>query len=731
MLTVITIPRFKSHFSVRSAPPDLVFFLGESGYRILQGSLLSRIAPLINGTSTVAEIARQVEGSYSQFDVECGLLLLQSEGLLTDAQDSGLSHLDFLRDSWNIPPRLFARRLKTQSVRVVSAGGTPTQQLAAALKHLGVRTETRASLTVVLTDDYLHEDLHRFHQHAIRRSHPWMPVKAAGTVLWFGPVFHPPRTGCWNCLARRLKQNREAQSYLESRGEARAGHFVAPAVPGAADLAMNLAALQILKWLTAGFHEQESLPLMTLDVKSMKLEEHAAPRFPDCKACGNNRGKSKAAPRPVKLQSCKKLFTYDGGHRAASAESTFEKYRHHISPITGIVDQVELHYADPRGLAHSYVAGHLFVPPPASELFDRGLRPVSAGKGMTAQQARTGALCEALERYSGVFRGEEYTIRKSYRELGAAAIHPNHCMHFSETQLARRGRTPDPIPAPFDEKRKIDWVPVWSLTSRAFHYVPAAYCYYGFPLSADHEFCRADSNGNAAGNTLEEAILHGFMELVERDSAAIWWYNRVRRPALDLRASGLPYVDGLLDYYRELGLNVRVLDITADFPIASFAALASPARGRRPQFLLGLGAHFDPATALLRALTEMNQFLKVFLTGGSQRILKPRGSDLSFLQPDPAQPLRTLGDFPRPAGRDLRDDVTACVKLAQERGMKTLVLDQTRPDVGLPVVKVIVPGLRHLRPRFAPGRLYDVPVQLGWLKKPRTEDELNPDHIVM
>jgi ribosomal protein S12 methylthiotransferase accessory factor YcaO len=58
--------------------------------------------------------------------------------------------------------------------------------------------------------------------------------------------------------------------------------------------------------------------------------------------------------------------------------------------------------------------------------------------------------------------------------------------------------------------------------------------------------------------------------------------------------------------------------------------------------------------------------------------------------------------------------------------MEMLVLDQTRPDIGLPVVKVIVPGLRHFWTRFAPGRLYDVPVKMGWLERPLTEDELNP-----
>ena len=62
----------------------------------------------------------------------------------------------------------------------------------------------------------------------------------------------------------------------------------------------------------------------------------------------------------------------------------------------------------------------------------------------------------------------------------------------------------------------------------------------------------------------------------------------------------------------------------------------------------------------------------------------------------------------------------------ERKGLEVLVLDQTRPDIELPVFKVVVPGLRHFWPRFAPGRLYEVPAELGWLSSPLTEEELNP-----
>ena len=79
---------------------------------------------------------------------------------------------------------------------------------------------------------------------------------------------------------------------------------------------------------------------------------------------------------------------------------------------------------------------------------------------------------------------------------------------------------------------------------------------------------------------------------------------------------------------------------------------------------------------------------------------------------------------------DTRDDVERCRALVEARGMEFLVLDQTRPDIGMPVVRVVVPGMRHFWARFAPGRLYDVPVSLGFRERPLDEADLNPAPLI-
>ena len=156
--------------------------------------------------------------------------------------------------------------------------------------------------------------------------------------------------------------------------------------------------------------------------------------------------------------------------------------------------------------------------------------------------------------------------------------------------------------------------------------------------------------------------------------------------------------------------------------------------------LIAFGAHLDPRIAVLRALTEMNQFLPAVMksTGNGRDGYAVRDPELlhwwttatladqPYLVPDPDAPARTPSSWPQLAQDDLADDLAFAQRLVEDRGLELLVLDQTRPDIGLPVAKVIVPGMRHFWARFGPGRLYDIPVRLGWLDAPVAEADLNP-----
>jgi ribosomal protein S12 methylthiotransferase accessory factor len=288
----------------------------------------------------------------------------------------------------------------------------------------------------------------------------------------------------------------------------------------------------------------------------------------------------------------------------------------------------------------------------------------------------------------------------------------------------------------------IDWTPLWSLTQQRMRHLPTSQCWFGYASSdpLDPLFARADSNGCAAGAVPEEALLQGLLELIERDAVALWWYSRARRRGLDLASSRDPYVADMLAHYRALRRSLWVLDITSDLGVPTFAALSARTDQPQQDILYGFGAHLDPAVALSRALTEVNQSLDaVPLAGGPPATQTYRGShdalqwwrtatlhNQPYLTPSDdaaAVHLQDIGDL---STERIDADVALLVQRLAAKDIEVLVLDQTRPDVGLPVVRVVAPGLRHFWARFGPGRLYDVPVQQGWIRRPLDETELNP-----
>jgi bacteriocin biosynthesis cyclodehydratase domain-containing protein len=665
---MIRIPKFKNHFRIEACPPDLLFFIHESGYQFVQGKLLCLLAPMIDEIRTIDEIAHELKGKASLMDVQSGLWMLKEDGFLTEAEEG------------------IAKVIESDQLQILDA-----------VDKNGIKADY-----VVLVDDYLQEGLAEFNQTAIQQNYAWVPAKIRGQILCLGPVFSSDGP-CWNCLALRLREKRRVESYLRANPH----RLIRNSISQPIDVAEFEAVSRVLK--------RNPRMLITLDLQSRKLERHSVIRMEHCSVCGN---------LPMKMNNPIILAT---SPKFNDPQGTFVKYSSHISFRTGIVDHFE---TNQDGVIHSAVADHVFVPTiRKKDLLRKGLTQKSWGKGRTLAQARASALCEALERYSGVFRGNEYRILKAFDEIRDQAIPVNDCTNFSDAQFKERERWNrshsghDWIPMRMDKKKKIEWTPIWSLTHNMWKYLPTAYCYYGYPLPSDHLFCHADSNGNAAGNSLEEAILNGFLEVVERDCAALWWYNRLQKSAVDFESFSQPYLNRVRRYYERNGRDLWALDIASDFQIPCFAAVSVLKGSGNSGYILGLGAHLDPEIALMRAVTEMNQF---FNTKAKRSSFSPD----FCLRPAPDS-IKTFKDFHSFTAKDFREEVKFCMKIVEQNQMEMLVLGQTRSDVGLPVVKVIVPGMRQIWPRFGPGRLYDIPLKLGWTKTALNEKQLNQHRILI
>ena len=788
-------PRFKLCFRCEVVPSEGVFLISEKEHFLLRGNAYILLAPLLNGKYTVQKIIDRLQDRLSALEVFYLLDRLQTKGYIVNAETSLPSEQAAFWEMLGKDSEAIAQRLQEVTVSVDSFGEIDTEPFKTMLASLGIRVGEGGDYCVVLTDDYLQDGLDAFNQEALSCDRPWMLVKPVGIEMWVGPIFIPDKTGCWECLAQRLRGHRKVERYLQQRNNtAQLFSTSLSALPSTLSTALGIAATETAKWLACSQNESLEGNIVTLNALSLEKSNHVLVRRPQCPCCGNlkdlkepnppapfpsreggellsapGRGgvggevnSSQLRPSPtrggvggevrqsaaISLKSRKKSFTSDGGHRSVSPEQTFKKFAHHISPITGIISSLRQTstWEDEDELTPSYSAGYSIAEASDDlEGLQESLRSESYGKGRSNIQAKVSALCEAIERYTGVFQGDEPRIQAKFKDL-ETAIHPNACMLFSDRQFQNRDRLNgnrisfDWIPERFDEDMEIEWSPAWSLTYNEPRYIPTAYCYSGYSQKYNALFASADTNGCATGNNLEEAILQGFMELVERDSIALWWYNRLNKPAVDLSSFDEPYFQELLAYYEKLHRDLWVLDITSDLNIPAFAAISRRNDREEENIILGFGAHFDPRLAILRALTELNQslpaaFFGMFAPDNAYRDRDREAIDWwktaaianqPYLLPDQTLTPKTQADYPRQWSDDIYIDVKNCVGIAEAKGLETVVLDQTRPDLGLSIVKVIVPGLRHFWPRFGAGRLYDVPVKMGWLTQALTEEQLNP-----
>lgn len=725
---------FRSHLSPAVVAGEGAYLVSRRGITVLRGTAAEVLVPLLDGTRSPEAVQRDAAPRLTADEAADALARLRSAGLLREApvvvrpDRAGEAYWDLA----GLDGAATLEGLALASVRVTALPGIDPAPVRSACLAAGIRiADVEPQLTLVLCDDYLAPELAEVDARHRASGTPWLPARLYAAASWVGPFFTPGDGPCWHCMAARLRHHRRSEQPLQ-QALGLAGPVPRPpaAVVPSHALAVHAAVLEAVKWL-AGLRFEEQGAIRVLDSYTLGARTHPVPRLPQCPVCGDPEATAVRVRAPFTVRSRPKASMAGGGHRAGTPEEVVERWGHLTDPVTGVADEIRRAPGAPD-FTHAYLSGHNLAVGASSRA---GLRMNSGGKGVTAAEARAGALCEAVERYSGTRHGDEPTVRDTLRALGGDALHPNDGQLFHDRQFRDRDRwnaTGSPfqyVPERFDPDRPVDWTPVWSLTDGRQRLLPSSMLYFapGEPAPGEP---RADSSGNAAGCSPEDALIQGFLELVERDAVALWWYNRTRQPAVDLEAFGEPYIERITEGHRRLGREVWALDLTSDLGVPAVVALSRRTGGRSEDIVFGFGAHFDPRIALRRALTELGQMLPAVAgarpdgTGYRVHAAEPlawwRGATLAnqpYLGPDRAEPARTPASWAYTPRTDLRDDVTAAVDLVAAHGMELLVLDQTRPDIGLPVVKVLVPGLRHFWARYAPGRLYDVPVALGRLAR--------------
>lgn len=740
---------FKPHLRAHVLSGTEVALIGEKERFALHGRAYALLAPLIDGTRSADEIVASAGDSLAPEMAYYALMRMASRGYTTPVSQSGLRAWPawWLARGDDTGARTKAAVEARVSVELVGLEDAVLETLVERLSptvHI-VDDPEAASLEVCLTDDYLRPELGDRVARALDAGRSLLAVRPAGLLVWLGPFCTPTSPVDWPAFMARLRLNRPADATVLAKCK----RF--PVIPTTRtaetlEVGLSLAATAIVRCAAGDVPAAVNGAVWTIDTDTLQAQSHALPPGPS--TVGDARPDAAAAARPIELANTPKAYTADGGHRICAPEETLSRLEPLVSPISGIIPGIE----NLSTAAGVYIYGAVQTAPGQrpSPHQNRVLgRPSgAAGKGQTAIQARVSCLAEAVERYSCGLFGDEPRRAARLGDLASAAVHPNDHLLFSERQYNDRdainqdfGEGFNWIPERFDDTQQIDWTAVWSLTHHRTRWVPSAQCYFGYRTTSAGraiKFARADSNGCASGNTLEEAILQGLLELIERDACALWWYNRVNRPAIDLASFGQPFFDAMVRHYRTEGRALHVLDLRSDLGIpAAMAVSWREDDGGRIHF--GLGCHPEPRLAVSRALTEHNQTASVESaepadgndeTGPRDTVRTRWLSEATVANQPYVEPLRgelvRARDMKDSATDDIATDITHCVGHLRDLGYETLVLDHTRPDIDFPTARVIVPGLRHFWARLAPGRLYDVPVALGWLDEPRREEDLNP-----
>ncbi|RRD50703.1 TOMM precursor leader peptide-binding protein [Arachnia propionica] len=755
--------RFKSGLNVDVLNGSQVFMLSDSDQVLMENSAVAQVVRAVDGSRDMADIVAAVALQVGPGVAFAAVNSMLEKGYLRTDSLKGGSFGAYLENRGVDPSRtiealtacrvallpLILERPRDEVHQVLGDIALGLQDQGVTVEFLADDAEVSSvdaeTFIVVVAEDYIHPSLDQLNRKLLKRGTAWLLVKPWGQSAWLGPAVTPHKSACWACMEDRLVANRQAERYLAEHLGRLPSVPTSGMMPGAGRVSSQAILAHLIAMVNGELSPFANM-LRSMDFMTMAVTDHTVVQQPLCLVCGT------MAQRPtaeVVLNPTTSLEGTDGGYRVCTPEETVERLSKHVSPITGAVSKIESLGVDTDGVTYSFAAGHNYATINDSmRLLAQNLRGQSGGKGRTRQQARASAVCEAIERFSGVWEPRVPAVRSTWRDLSQRAIHPRDVLLFSEAQYDSRSSMTrfenkfHRIPLRFDEARPFDFTPGRSLTTGEEVLVPAGLAWYGTPDLSEYPYVYTDSNGEAAGNTLEEAILQGLCEVCERDAVGIWWFNRVQRPGVDLDSFNDPYIDILREFYAKKQRNLWVVSLQNDLEMPVFAAMSR--RDHDVQdIMIGFGAHPDPALALFRALTELNQFLPFVVLRDKDDNTIYRTDDEATLEwcknvttesekwllPHEELPPVRLSDLPVVGTRQIDELVQRQVDTLERVGVETIVVNQTRPEIELSVAKVFTPGLRHFWRRSAPGRLYDVPVKLGWLDRALREDELNPRSV--
>jgi ribosomal protein S12 methylthiotransferase accessory factor len=379
------------------------------------------------------------------------------------------------------------------------------------------------------------------------------------------------------------------------------------------------------------------------------------------------------------------LTYFEGTHRVIAPKKTIEinEDKLRVAGITRIADITDL---DRIGLP-IYTA----IRPTAED----GAVSIYGGKGITRDHAKASAMMEGFERYSAERHDSDETTIATIEEISALGEYIN----------------PESLNLPKDFKKenldsmKLEWSLAKDIISNEDYYVPTNAVYHPYVRGNDSEsLFKSNTNGLASGNILEEAILHGIFEVIERDAWSIFELTHKNYAQIDTDSIESDIVNDTIDRFESEGIKIKLMDFTADINVPTIAASADDTVTKDAGLLtLGMGTHLDPEVAILRALTEVAQSRATQINGAREDTVRAdfareagyermkRINKFYFRDEDEKI---SLSDIENKSTTSINKDLDIVKEELMANDIdKILYYDLTRPELDVSVVRVIIPEM--------------------------------------
>ena len=328
------------------------------------------------------------------------------------------------------------------------------------------------------------------------------------------------------------------------------------------------------------------------------------------------------------------------------------------------------------------------------------------GKGATREQAMASGVMEAIERYSAEQRDTDDVVVGTYEQAKEAM------MTVNPADLILPLPVLDVYPV-----ADIAWTRGFEMFRGCHILVPACAVFYPYFPNGDYPLFKWHTNGIASGNTMEEAILHALFEDIERDAWSIAEYNdRSNADILIRDKDSVPAQ--LIAKFEAQGIKVHLKDLTSDLGIPTIGAAADDTVTKDPELLtIGVGTHLNPEIAAVRAITEVAQSrtthkhgmkINAQLQKKSQELGYEKIKAINHMWYGDNEKKIYLEDMPDQSTPYVLDDIEVVLGKLMECGFdQVIAVDLTRPELGVPTVRMIVPGLEvsTMDPEREGGRL--------------------------